>query len=194
MKKLALIIASTIALTSTANACMKHANFTGFYAGAHLGFGSGTMKQTGNSDHGQSGILGGLHVGFGKEFNNKLFLGLEAFGNFNKTEGRFLDNASNAHLKITRRNEFGAALRPGFVCGGNVLLYVKAGVSSAAWKAEKSKRVTGFVPGVGISVMTSEHVTLGVEGTHTLYKKHHTVFGKAKSHVTDVAARVSYKF
>lgn len=183
MKKLALMLASVAAFTSVANAAVEGKNFTGFYVGGHLGYGSGAAKSAG-TDLGHKGVLGGLHVGFGKEFSNKLFLGLEAFGNLSKVEGK------NDGVKNKRRNDFGAAFRPGFVCG-NALLYVKAGISSTTWKtAGHSKRVTGFVPGLGVSFMTSEHVTLGLEGTHTLYKKHDGI----KARTTDVTGRVSYKW
>ncbi|AIL12866.1 hypothetical protein IM40_04025 [Candidatus Paracaedimonas acanthamoebae] len=201
MKKLALTVASAAVLASAANAAMEGKNFSGFYVGGHLGYGSGKTKikdstvgaQT-NIDLGSNGVVGGLHVGFGKEFNNKLYLGLEAFGNIGKHEGKI--NAGTSNLKFKRENEFGAAFRPGFVCG-NALLYVKAGVSSASWKLENhKKRKIAFVPGLGASFMASEHVVVGVEATHTMYKKHHEkgTNVKATARVTDVTGRVSYKW
>ncbi|MBN9413508.1 MAG: outer membrane beta-barrel protein [Candidatus Paracaedimonas acanthamoebae] len=186
MKKLALMLASAAALTSVANAAVEGKNFTGFYVGGQLGYGSGKVKQTASSDLGTSGVVGGLHVGFGKEFNNRLFLGLEAFGNLSNTEGKL--NASGD--KYRRRNEFGAAIVPGFVCG-NALLYVTAGISSATWKTTgHSKRVTGFVPGLGVAFKTSDRVTVGVQGTQALYKKH----AGLKARTTDVTGRISYTF
>lgn len=231
MKKLALTV-SAMVLASAANAAMDGKHFTGFYVGGHLGYGSGQSEwasrsvvanNTNNykSDLGTRGVLGGLHVGFGKEFNNKLYLGLEAFGNLSKTEGksRSINGVTVTRLSAKRKHEFGAALRPGFVCG-NALLYVKAGISSAKWQyrthlntdvaanAERgstSKHRLGFVPGVGVSFMASEHIVVGVEATHTMYKKqHHQVRlvrdgtkqekGRIKSHVTDFTGRVSYKW
>ena len=231
MKKLALLAASAAVLTSAANAAMEGKHFTGFYVGGHLGYGSGksewstrdtraNVNYSRKADLGTRGILGGLHVGFGKEFGNKLYLGLEAFGNLSKTEGKA--NTTNANdvlrTKATRKHEFGAALRPGFVCG-NALLYVKAGISSAKWQyksdwttdlaaaaenGSSSKHRIGFVPGLGVSFMATDHVMVGLEATHTMYKKQSistrrpngTVIekGKVKSHVTDFTGRVSYKW
>lgn len=232
MKKLALLAASAAVLTSAANAAMEGKHFTGFYVGGQLGYGSGKSEWSSKdiraganvnhkSDVGTRGVLGGLHVGFGKEFGNKFYLGLEAFGNLSKTEGktRSQDGDASLRTKATRKHEFGAALRPGFVCG-NALLYVKAGISSAKWQYRTNYAVTGvpaaahngntskhrigFVPGLGVSFMASDHIMVGVEATHTMYKKQSTSTrqsngtvaykGKVKSHVTDFTGRVSYKW
>ncbi|OJX12242.1 MAG: hypothetical protein BGO77_03585 [Caedibacter sp. 37-49] len=231
MKKLALTVASAAVLASAANAAMEGKHFTGFYVGGQLGYGSGKSEWNSRSavagenfarktDLGTRGIVGGLHVGFGKEFNNKMYLGLEAFGNLSKTEGkeRSLIGNTRFYAKAKRKNEFGAALRPGFVCG-NALLYVKAGVSSAKWeyrsawsqnavvteRQNTSKHRIAFVPGIGVSMLVSEHVIVGVEATHTIYKKQSapmrtangrqiTERGNIKTHVTDFTGRVSYKW
>lgn len=233
MKKLALMAASALVLASAANAAMEGKHFTGFYVGGHLGYGSGksewSQKETRalplaqashKTDLGTRGILGGLHVGFGKEMGNKLYLGLEAFGNLSKTEGKTDSTVGNDNLrtKATRKHEFGVALRPGFVCG-NALLYVKAGISSAKWQyrtnfastgvaeahnGNTSKHRMGFVPGLGVAFMATDHVMVGLEATHTMFKKQSTSTrvangtvaykGKVKSHVTDFTGRVSYKW
>ena len=235
MKKLALTVASALVLASAANAAMEGKHFTGFYVGGQLGYGSGKSEWShrataagiaaGNPnsrkvDLGTRGVLGGLHVGFGKEFNNKMYLGLEAFGNLSKTEGKenSVQGATIFRSKANRKHEFGAALRPGFVCG-NALLYVKAGISSAKWEYKQAYHTNGvlldrsnttkhrvaFVPGLGVSFLASEHVVFGVEATHTMYKKQNTPVravvggavnevGRVKTHVTDFTGRVSYKW
>lgn len=231
MKKLALTV-SVMVLATAANAAVEGKHFTGFYLGGQIGYGSGQSEWSSKSvvaaapddfksDLGTRGVLGGLHVGFGKEFNNRLYLGLEAFGNLSKTEGKSRTTVGNESKRLSakRKHEFGAAIRPGFVCG-NALLYVKAGISSAKWQYKSHlnsdvaanathgsthKHRLGFVPGVGVSFLASEHIVVGVEATHTMYKKqHHHVRlvadgtrqekGRIKSHVTDFTGRVSYKW
>lgn len=225
----------TVAVAPAPVATVKSScrDFTGFYIGGHLGYGSGKSEWTGkdcgcytpvqyNRDAGTRGALGGLHIGYGKELTSTFYLGLEAFGNLSNTEGTariYFDGQSFFRAKAKRKNEFGIAIRPGFNCG-NALFYVKAGVSSAKWEFKTfysgpypyplpstnniSKRKVAFVPGLGASMLIAKNIIIGVEATHSIYKKqnNHVKFsngeiverGKIKSHVTDVTFRASYKF
>ena len=49
-------------------------DYTGFYIGGHFGYGSGKSEWTGK-DIGTRGALGGLHIGYGKEFTPKISRG-----------------------------------------------------------------------------------------------------------------------
>ncbi len=204
MKKVLLASAMALSVAGTASA----ADFTGFYLGAQLGYGSaktklssndtnaaGAVRQVGpdsmSGDIGARGVVGGLHVGYGKQFDNRMYLGLEAWGNLSNTNGNIDDVVRTiapgrvaSTYKATRRNEFGIALKPGIVFN-NALLYVKLGVASASWKKEttftdvntnaavpsasSSNRHTAFVPGIGVSFMATDHVMVGVEATHSFY-------------------------
>ncbi|OJX12241.1 MAG: hypothetical protein BGO77_03580 [Caedibacter sp. 37-49] len=61
-------------------------DYTGFYIGGHFGYGSGKSEWTGKDcgcytpvqykrDIGTRGALGGLHIGYGKEFTPKISRG-----------------------------------------------------------------------------------------------------------------------
>ena len=162
--------------------------FSGAYLGAQLGYGSmKTQMKTApaKTDVGSAGMISGLHVGYGKQFPNRLYMGLEAYGNLSDTTG------GKGNTKITRKNSFGAKLRPGVVFG-NSLVYGVLGIESANFKpkAGKSERFTGFVPGLGVAFNATEHVMIGLEATHTMYKERKKTIPKT----TDFFARASYKW
>jgi outer membrane immunogenic protein len=138
-----------------------------------------------NREVGAAGIIGGLHAGYGKQFPNRFYGGLEVYGNLSDTTG------GKGSAKVTRNNSFGAKLRPGIIFG-NSLVYGVLGIESANFKpkAGKSERFTGFVPGLGVALNVTEHTLLGLEATHTLYSKRKNATPKA----TDFFARVSYKW
>jgi outer membrane immunogenic protein len=189
MKKLKLALAGTaLAGVLASSAMAADCTFSGGYLGTQLGY--GTMKTemktaTGEkSDVGSSGVIGGLHAGFGKQFPNRFYLGLEAYGNLSHTA------STKQAKKITRNNSFGAKLRPG-VTFGNSLVYGVLGVESANFKGNgNSERFIGFVPGLGIAFNATEHVMIGLEATHTMYKERKD----AKPKATDCMARLSYKW
>ncbi len=221
-----------VATAPTATTKSSCKDYTGFYIGGHLGYGSGKSEWTGKDcgcytpvqykrDIGTRGAIGGLHIGYGKELTSTFYLGLEAFGNLSKTEGsvRVLNGDAVFRLKAKRKNEIGLAIRPGFNCG-NALFYVKAAIATAKWeyktfynadgpypqisRGNVSKHKVAFVPGLGVSMMLAKNIIVGVEATHSIYKKQSNSVkftngevverGKIKSHVTDFTVRASYKF
>jgi outer membrane immunogenic protein len=212
MKTLTLALAGTalvgsLAVSAVANEC----SFSGFYLGAQLGAGT-TNTETKATVGGvatksrlaATGILGGLHVGYGKHFPNRFYVGLEAYGNLsNNKESNTAPQ--NVKLNTERKNAFGLALRPGFVFG-NTLVYAKLGVESASFKYSvdttavggtadsNSSRRTGFVPGLGVAFHATDHVILGLEATHTFYNSRTVNNVKFKSEATDFTARASYKW
>ena len=212
MKNLKLALMGTALVSILGSAAIAgDCTFSGFYLGAQLGGGAThteikftqphlaatahrleQQEMHGKNKLSASGAIGGLHVGYGKQFPNRFYLGLEAYGNL---IGNRESNYRNEKLsynqmvtverkyKIERNNSFGLALRPG-VAFGNTLFYAKLGVESANFKYSVANSETdtktqtgsangrriGFVPGVGVSFNLTDHMILGLEATYAFYK------------------------
>jgi outer membrane immunogenic protein len=260
MKQLKFVLVGTALASVLGSAAIAaDCSFSGFYMGAQLGAGRTSTEvkfsepfiprnpaiplaeqDKSNENHNLAGTspIGGLHVGYGKQFPNRFYLGVEAYGNLsnNKSKNSFTDESpghnnhkSEKNFKSERTNSFGVAVRPGIVFG-NALFYVKAGIESANFKystsysshddlnghqsfgGSKNGRRIGFVPGIGVAFNATDRIVLGLEATHTFYKdakienigKRLGIGGnpdgtatnttKFHSQVTDVFARVSYKW
>ena len=221
MKTFKLALAGTaLAGVLTTSAIAGECSFSGFYLGAQLGAGTTNTKATEpatpvNNKFAATGVIGGLHAGYGKHFPNRLYVGLEAYGNLSGNNENH--TVANIVSKTQRNNSFGLALRPGVVFG-NALFYAKIGIESANFKysrtntfpaaaaasASNSGRRTGFVPGLGVAFHATDHVILGVEVTHTFYNSRNLVTPaaagipartyKLQPQATDFFGRVSYKW
>ena len=116
MKKLALaLIASTVALGAT------HANHgisTGFYLGAHAGYGSLTGKVTTSAVNGGSSDFGsgfgniGIHGGYGW-VTGCLYLGGELSYTFENAKAT--NTVARGNLQLKRNGYARAALRGGYL-------------------------------------------------------------------------------
>lgn len=202
MKKVLLASAAALSIAGTASA--TGANFTGFYLGANLGYGTGDIDvkdSVAKIELGGRGVRGGLHVGYGKQFNNRFYLGLEANGYLSGLKDAVNITADGVNIKseLKRNWGIGARLRPGVVFD-NALAYAIVGFDYANIKTSgttvagasfnKSNRKFGFVPGLGVEFMATDHVKVGVEATHTFYPKVENL----KLQATEFVARVSYKW
>lgn len=107
MKKIALALVST-ALVSSAAMAADGASFTGFNLGANLGWSVGSSRFAANQtsgldtdsfthDIGSKGAVGGLSVGYGKQFG-KGYLGLEAWGSLSNTNGTVSTNSVKTYV------------------------------------------------------------------------------------------------
>ena len=140
-------------------------DFSGFYMGAQIGISNSNShvttnqqteltQYTRNEKFASKSPIGGFHVGYGKQFSNRFYLGFEAFGNLmnnrssNKTS---LDENITKYstmpypvlinlqlddrriFKFKRKNSIGMALRPGVVFG-DVLINAIVGIESARFK------------------------------------------------------------
>ena len=221
MKTFKLALAGTALVGALATSAMAgECSFSGFYLGGQLGAGTTNtdVKQSTipvRSKFAATGVIGGLHAGYGKHFPNRFYIGLEAYGNLSGNKGSH--DVGNRNWKSQRNNSFGLALRPGVVFG-NALVYAKIGIESANFKyslsdgahatlkANNSSRRTGFVPGLGVAFHATDHVIVGVEATHTFYNSRNLATPavaapaiaartyKMQSQATDFFARVSYKW
>lgn len=201
-----MLTGTAIATSLVTSAIAGDCGFSGFYMGAQLGAGTtNTELKFDQSDKAATATLaaqgkvniksslagtdpiGGLHVGYGKQFSNRLYVGIEAYGNLSRNSSKYSYGTALGEIsaKSERTNSFGIALRPGVVFG-NALFYVKAGIESANFKysisehigkpinsnssGSKNSRSLGFVPGIGVAFNATDHIILGVEATHTFYK------------------------
>lgn len=171
------------------SSCDANCSYTGWYAGGQIGIGMtrNVNKFTdiatgvsGSNPQSMRGIIGGLHAGWGYQFHNNFYLGLEVLGNLvdNETTSR---SGPGRALKEQRYNSFGLAPRLGYVWNCT-MLYLRFGVESTQWKHQEissltnttsttKKRLVGFVPGVGMSHLISDHFIAGIEGTVGFYKR-----------------------
>ena len=101
MKKLKLALMGTaLASVLGSPAISADCTFSGFYMGAQLGAGTtntemkfdqprlaatvtlqGQEAMSRKNRLGATSAIGGLHVGYGKQFPNRFYLGVEAYGN-----------------------------------------------------------------------------------------------------------------
>lgn len=207
MKKL-LMIAAVAATATVANAA---GNFTGVNAGVHGGYGFGKVSNKStvgavntSKKVNTRGFLYGLHLGYNYDFG-KMVAGVE--GNYTFSNAKGHKNVSGTKLTNKRKDSFGAALKAGYKVTTDTVLGAKAGISSTKYTTsfgglKAHKRHIGFVPGVYVEKLINDHVTVGVEYSYLMSKKHTSkarVNGvdirtsiKPRSH--DMLVRVGYKF
>ncbi len=152
MKKLALaLVASTVALGAT-----QASIGTGFYLGAHVGYGSTTGKATGqvqttaagaivatngSSDVGGNAANIGVMGGYGWVTGCLYFGGEVAYtfentkinNNLNLGVNPFNLGASRGAAQLKRNGYFNAALRGGYLLNPNTMMYVRLGGNWGKW-------------------------------------------------------------
>ncbi len=150
-----------------------------------------------------SGFTGGFQVGYNHQINNFVF-GLELGFNFGSLkahasttltvtpttdiardalndldgiDGAVTGQALNVTtpLSVKRSNEILVAARTGFIVN-NWMPYVKVGLSNAKIElGAASERLNGFLVGVGVETVLSDHVVVGGEWTTASYKSKNNV-------------------
>jgi outer membrane immunogenic protein len=168
----------------TAAASSPTANWSGFYAGAHGGYGQsrilGTYREkidTGSFDMDPAGAIGGLQVGYNMQSGAWVY-GLEADGSWSgMSDDRLGVGGDTEKLKTTAlasvRGRIGVA-------GGNKLYYVTGGwgyvkskfnADEPGMSAEKSFSSNGFVFGSGFDWALDPNWSVRVEGLTYLVDK-----------------------
>ena len=169
MKVRHLLIGTSLLATMTLSAQAHQGNFSGFYAGAQYGSvqskanalvqaesnpggGGAAEKFHYKRNLSNTNTIGGLHAGYGQQFSNCVYMGVEAYGNLSNhaAQTSFEDAANytsaggfhgsvryNRILKLERKHTLGLALRPGVVFG-NTLLYAKLGLETANMSVKDS--------------------------------------------------------
>lgn len=181
MKKLALaLVASTVVAGATS------ANIgTGFYLGAHAGYGATTGKLSaqvapvinGSRDIGGNAPNIGIHGGYGW-VNNCLYFGGEVAYTFENTKinDTLGQDADNTQRQLKRNGYFNAALRLGYLFTPNTMGYIRLGGNWGKWSlsdslapftntntGKGSKNRLSFAPGFGLETAVHKNVYLRVE-------------------------------
>lgn len=183
MKKLALALVASTFVAGAASANIG----TGFYLGAHVGYGATTGKFTavdttgtavaGSTDVGGNAANIGIHGGYGW-VSGCLYFGGEVAYTFENTKinGTLANNATNGGTQLKRNGYFGAALRAGYLFTPNTMLYVRLGGNWGKWTLRDSgnqlntftiantgrgsKNRLSFAPGVGLETAIHKNVYL----------------------------------
>jgi outer membrane immunogenic protein len=182
-----ILLASTILVAASGGAFAADAlvaapvayEWSGFYAGAQLGYGWGHVdshdseKLSGFSDWADSwksdGVLGGIHVGYNQAFNS-IVLGvegdIEASGESGSVNSKF---AGTIKTKIEVQGSLRARL--GYAMGPT-LLYATGGLAVAHFRTNYDKRPTtdsssntkaGWTVGAGVEYAFAQNWTTRVE-------------------------------
>jgi hypothetical protein len=218
------VLASTAIAAALATSAMAAETFTGPYAGVNFGYGAGHIDAKTTAKHGAGtestknnnglkGVIGGLHLGYQKDFG-QFVAGLEASANLSNTEGK--NRADKYSSSLKRKNAYGIAARLGMTLN-TWLAYVKLGYESAQFEAKftdtfaaapnqingkKKSRINGFVPGFGMETKLTPNVMFGGEWTYSMYSRKTykaaagttEVTAKSKPSIGDFKLRLSYKF
>jgi outer membrane immunogenic protein len=179
-------------------------NWTGFYAGAHVG----TVLGQGKIDHAKfngAGFLGGVHAGYNSQFDGGFVVGLETdidYSSFSKkktiTDGTIITRGKlQSQWQGSTRARFGYAF-------DNILPYVTGGVAYGNVKASvdgigsKTETRVGWTAGAGVEYAIDQnwivrgearYVDLGSKNLNLGGERH-----KVKFNAADLTLGVSYKF
>ncbi|HEY6633296.1 MAG TPA: outer membrane protein [Rhizobiaceae bacterium] len=197
-------------------------NWTGFYVGAHGGYGWGEGKAANPDTPGQEpeGRFGGLQIGYDHQFASNLLLGIVADVSYGKLDDAVLaGNYLGMHAEVdylgTARVRAGYAidrLLP-YVTGGFAWAHSAAGAACPtgvqfgvcshpdyAGEARKDNTVaTGWTAGVGLDYAFADHWSANVEylrvdyGTDT-YDLDIFGNGDVKTNLDILRAGINYRF
>ena len=156
-------------------------DWTGGYAGVHLGYGHGKAKDVGVRGSG-NGVLGGIDGGYRYDFGKFVLGGELSFTDSNADfggRGKFRDTTD---LKLVGGYDIGRTLIYGTVGPS----YGRASIGNVNYKD------SGYVFGFGADYAVTDHVTVGGELLHRRY----TNFDGTGNDVqgTSLEAKVGYKF
>lgn len=184
MKKLTLALVASAVTLSAANA--NHHISTGFYLGAHAGYGSLTSKvsgfrnggqfNTGSSDFGSGFGNIGIHGGYGW-VTGCLYLGGELSYTFENAKANNT-LGGNGNLQLKRNGYARAALRGGYLFTPTTMGYIALGGNWGKYTLRDSnlfgqnqtisgsKNRLSFAPGVGMETAVHKNVFLRLEYTY----------------------------
>lgn len=153
-------------------------DWSGFYVGAHLGYGWGDSDNDASNGAQWStdidGIIGGLHLGYNFQIDS-FVIGLE--GDFDLTDIDGSDSCPNAAFTCstdidyvgTVRGRLGFAIDQVLLYGTGGVAFTKAAFANdngAGNRDTKKDTEIGFVAGGGIEFAAADNFTVRVEGLY----------------------------
>ncbi len=190
--------ASAIALAGGGINMPTAANFTGLYGGAQMGVSSGNMHTdsvdgfiiTDNNEvtADNTNVAAGIFAGYGKQFNNNLYLGLN--GDLNWMNSYFKENIDLSFIGLSLRDfqivkkispTYSADVELGYVINQTVLLFITGGYAGASVNNDTTITETtgetvtynnntnpnGYNLGIGMRAMLTKNIFLQGKGTYT---------------------------
>lgn len=187
-------------------------NWSGFYVGAHAGYGSGNASVTdlnggvkpGPFDYNPGGALGGIQGGYNYQFNNGIVAGIEADLGYLSANGSGIIGSANAaaHQDLTLNGGFVGDVtgRIGYAFN-KFLIYGKGGYAyfdgSAGQKTTNPGYVTtgtgawnGYVFGGGVEYMILPRVSIKAEYLRYEFGSR----GGAQTNTGDLSSPIGYQF
>lgn len=214
MKKvltIAMLGASTFALSTAAIADGE--KMDGAYAGASLGWITGKSEvktKTNNAvlgslsgqkgDLGSSGLAGGVHIGYSKQFENNFVGMIEALVSLTGEKGKFANN----WIKYEGKESYGINLKAGYSLNG-FIPYFLVGWANQKYTLKEvggqsaSKRLNGITFGAGCVKFLTDNILLGAEVKFPIFKdlkapSNSTTLEKITPRKTDLVLTLSYKW
>ncbi|QEN90103.1 porin family protein [Labrys sp. KNU-23] len=194
-------------------------SWTGFYVGAHIGYGWGREKDDLSrstpvpaDNFNVNGVLGGLHAGYNEQFSNNIVVGLEGDIDLSSIKGSHtvIDAQNgNSRLHMTNRWQGSVRARLGYAFD-RILVYATGGVAFGdireRWNlfdgdvvGSSTKTKVGWTAGAGVEYAFTDNWIGRVEVRYTDFGKSRfrvapdTRF-KAGFHETVAMVGISYKF
>jgi outer membrane immunogenic protein len=174
-------------------------SWTGFYVGAHAGYGFGETKSTGAGGFNDpDGFIGGGQIGYNYQLPNRLVLGLEAdlsWTDLNSSGPGVGFGASKADLNylgtVRARIGYGADRFLPYITGG--LAYGSTDVSIPGVGTNDDVRF-GWTIGAGVEYAFTNNWTARVEGLYVDLQKDNVGTAKVGHELGIIRAGVNYKF
>jgi opacity protein-like surface antigen len=190
-----------LSLTTAVMADAKTA--TGFYLGVEGGaantntrttFGMDPAARTRKTDAGNTGVLGGLFVGYGRVIDNScIYFGGEVYAGLDGSKVETKDTAADGTVtstaKVSRKNYYGLAARVGYFVTPSTLAYLRLGAEAGKWEttisvpgavdpeeknAKGSNNRISFAPGIGMETYLTNNMFLRADYSYLVGPKYTT--------------------
>lgn len=165
-------------------------SWSGFYFGAGLGYGNGTIENSYTESTGFSRTLDGegMHGGFGtviigidRQLRDRYVVGAFADFDWASIKLSYDDTTLVAGQSVTLESAWAVGLRAGYLLNPSALLYIAGGYTQAALEnrgyydiaggppSRASISHSGYFVGVGLEAMLADRLTLRGEARYSVF-------------------------